>query len=62
MTVANTKEACEKLDRLLDEAAAVHEPVLITGPRPTAPFSYCTCTLICSLPFAVTSTRSPCFR
>jgi len=33
MTVVNTSEARDKLDRLLDEAAAEHEPVLITGPR-----------------------------
>ena len=33
MTVVNTSEARDKLDRLLDEAAAAHEPVLITGPR-----------------------------
>jgi len=33
MTVVNTSEARDNLDRLLDEAAAAHEPVLITGPR-----------------------------
>lgn len=33
MTVVNTSEARDQLDRLLDEAAVAHEPVLITGPR-----------------------------
>jgi len=29
----NASEAREKLYRLLDETAAAHEPILITGPR-----------------------------
>lgn len=33
MVTLNTSEAREKLDRLLDETASSHEPVLITGPR-----------------------------
>jgi len=33
MTSVSASEAREKLDRLLDEALAAHEPVLITGPR-----------------------------
>ena len=32
----NASEAGEKLDRLLDEAATDHEPVLITGRRSNA--------------------------
>jgi PHD/YefM family antitoxin component YafN of YafNO toxin-antitoxin module len=32
----NASEAREKLYRLLDELAAAHEPVLITGPRSNA--------------------------
>ena len=32
----NASEAQEKLYRLLDESAAGHEPVLITGPRASA--------------------------
>ncbi len=32
----NVSEAREKLYRLLDETAAGHEPVLITGPRSNA--------------------------
>ena len=33
MVTLNTSEAREKLDTLLDETAASHEPVRITGPR-----------------------------
>lgn len=33
MTTVNLSEAREKLDRLLEETADAHEPVLITGPR-----------------------------
>jgi antitoxin YefM len=33
MITINAGEAREKLYRLLDETAAAHEPVLITGPR-----------------------------
>jgi prevent-host-death family protein len=33
MNTMNASEAREKLYRLLDETAAAHEPVLITGPR-----------------------------
>ena len=33
MNSMNASEAREKLYRLLDETAAAHEPVLITGPR-----------------------------
>lgn len=36
MNIMNASEAREKLYRLLDEAAAAHEPVLITGPRSNA--------------------------
>ncbi|MGB8885383.1 MAG: type II toxin-antitoxin system Phd/YefM family antitoxin [Candidatus Korobacteraceae bacterium] len=32
----NASEARDKLYRLLDETAAAHEPVLITGPRSNA--------------------------
>ncbi len=32
----NASEARQKLYRLLDESAAAHEPVLITGPRTNA--------------------------
>lgn len=32
----NASEARQKLYRLLDESAAAHEPVLITGPRANA--------------------------
>ena len=32
----NVREARENLDRLLDETALNHEPVLITGPRSNA--------------------------
>ena len=32
----NASDAREKLYRLLDEAAAAHEPILITGPRSNA--------------------------
>lgn len=31
MVTLNTSEAREKLDKLLDETAASHQPVLITG-------------------------------
>lgn len=33
MNTMNASEARNKLYRLLDETAAAHEPVLITGPR-----------------------------
>ncbi len=33
MNSVTASDAREKLDRLLDEAASAHEPVLITGPR-----------------------------
>jgi prevent-host-death family protein len=33
MNTISASEAREKLYRLLDETAAAHEPVLITGPR-----------------------------
>ena len=33
MNSVNASEAREKLDRLLDDAASDHEPVLIRGPR-----------------------------
>ncbi len=36
MNTMNASEAREKLYRLLDESAAAHEPVLITGPRSNA--------------------------
>lgn len=36
MTTLNASEAREKLYRLLDETAAEHQPVLITGPRSNA--------------------------
>lgn len=36
MNSMNASEAREKLYRLLDESAAAHEPVLITGPRANA--------------------------
>ena len=36
MNTMNASEAREKLYRLLDESAAGHEPVLITGPRSNA--------------------------
>jgi prevent-host-death family protein len=36
MKIMNASEAREKLYRLLDETAAAHEPVLITGPRSNA--------------------------
>jgi antitoxin YefM len=36
MNSMNASEAREKLDRLLEEAAGSHEPVLITGPRSNA--------------------------
>lgn len=36
MNTKNASEAREKLYRLLDETAATHEPVLITGPRANA--------------------------
>ncbi len=36
MTSVNASEAREKLDRLLDETASDHEPVLITGLRSNA--------------------------
>lgn len=36
MKAKNASEAREKLYRLLDETAATHEPVLITGPRANA--------------------------
>jgi prevent-host-death family protein len=36
MQTMNASEAREKLYRLLDEAAAAHEPMLITGPRSNA--------------------------
>ena len=36
MNTMNASEAREKLYRLLDDTAAAHEPVLITGPRANA--------------------------
>ena len=36
MNSMNASEAREKLYRLLDETAAAHEPLLITGPRSNA--------------------------
>ena len=36
MNTMNASEAREKLYRLLDETAAAHEQVLITGPRSNA--------------------------
>ncbi|MGC1873077.1 MAG: type II toxin-antitoxin system Phd/YefM family antitoxin [Acidobacteriaceae bacterium] len=36
MNTKNASEARAKLYRLLDETAATHEPVLITGPRANA--------------------------
>jgi antitoxin YefM len=36
MNHLNANEAREKLDRLLDEAAEAHEPVLITSPKANA--------------------------
>lgn len=36
MDTMSASEAREKLYRLLDETAAAHEPVLITGPRSNA--------------------------
>ena len=36
MKAMNASEAREKLYRLLDETAAAHEPILITGPRANA--------------------------
>ena len=36
MNTMNASEARDKLYRLLDESAAAHEPVLITGPRANA--------------------------
>jgi PHD/YefM family antitoxin component YafN of YafNO toxin-antitoxin module len=36
METLNASEAREKLYRLLDDTAAAHEPVLITGPRSNA--------------------------
>lgn len=36
MNTMNASEAREKLYRLLDESAAAHGPVLITGPRANA--------------------------
>jgi antitoxin YefM len=36
MNTMNASEARRKLYRLLDESAAAHEPVLITGPRANA--------------------------
>ena len=36
MNTMNASEAREKLYRLLDETAAAHEPVLISGPRSKA--------------------------
>jgi prevent-host-death family protein len=36
MNAMNASEARDKLYRLLDETAAAHEPVLITGPRSNA--------------------------
>jgi len=36
MVSMNASEAREKLYRLLDETAAAHEPMLITGPRSNA--------------------------
>ncbi len=36
MRSMNASEAREKLYRLLDETAAIHEPTLITGPRASA--------------------------
>jgi len=36
MKTMNASEAREKLYRLLDDTAAAHEPVLITGPRSNA--------------------------
>ena len=36
MNTMNASEAREKLYRLLDETAAAHQPVLISGPRSKA--------------------------
>jgi prevent-host-death family protein len=36
MNSLNASDAREKLDRLLDETAEAHQPVLITGPRANA--------------------------
>ncbi|MGH9639250.1 MAG: type II toxin-antitoxin system Phd/YefM family antitoxin [Bryobacteraceae bacterium] len=36
MNCMNASEASEKLDRLIDDAARAHEPVLITGRRKNA--------------------------
>lgn len=36
MVSLTANEARERLDRLLDEAAEAHEPILITGPRANA--------------------------
>jgi prevent-host-death family protein len=36
MNTLNADEAREKLDRLLDETAEAHQPVLITSPRANA--------------------------
>jgi prevent-host-death family protein len=36
MNTLDAKEAGEKLDRILDEAAEGHQPVLITSPRANA--------------------------
>jgi len=36
MNSVTASDAREKLDRLLDETASAHEPVLITGPRSNA--------------------------
>ena len=33
MKTVNASEALEQLDRLLDDTAATHQPLLITGPR-----------------------------
>jgi prevent-host-death family protein len=36
MNSLNAADARDKLDRLLDETAEAHQPVLITGPRTNA--------------------------
>jgi antitoxin YefM len=36
MNTVNADEARDKLDRLIDEAAAAHQPVLITSPGANA--------------------------
>jgi prevent-host-death family protein len=36
MNTVNANEAREKLDRLLEETTAAHQPVLIRGPRANA--------------------------